>query len=437
MDPITMIKAARTTAQNGMSAILIAAREGNRDLTAEETAQLDAFRAEDDRLAAQLRGEEDLQTRRAATAQPVQMLSNPGALAPAQAAVPLEPGIQFARITQALIQGNMDRRAAANWAEQTWGTESGQIVANLEQSTSTKGGFLVDTVYSRDFIGLLRPRVVVRAMGARIVPMPEGNLSLRKKTGGTTAGYIGERTNIPATGLTVGMNNLSAKTLAALVPISNRLLRRSSLEVDAMVRDDLTESVGIKEDQQFLRGAGSDLSPTGLLYLIAAGNKINATALAGLSLAEKIQAVRGDLSRLRLKVINANIPMTNCGYVASPTTIEFLANLTDGNGNKAFPEVERGLIGSYPYKTTTSVPANLGAGGNESEIYFADFAQVMIADTYNLTIATSTEASYDDGDGMKSAFQTDETLIRIIEEHDIGMRYDTAGAVLQAVAWNQ
>lgn len=439
MDRTTQLKKKRAEVLDGMDAILATARGEDRDLTAEEAAQFDAMKAEDDKLAAALAIEEDLERRRAAAARPAQAL--PGASAsplPAQPAEPVAPGIQFARVTQALIHGNMDQRAAADWAERTYGADAGQIVANLEQSTDTKGGFLVDTVYSRDFIGLLRPRVVVRSMGARVVPMPEGNLSLRKKTGGTQASYVGERQNIPATGLTVGVNTLAAKRLAALVPISNQLLRRASQEVDALVRDDLVEGVAVKEDQQFLRGTASTVAPAGLLNLAAAGNKFDAADLSALT--EKpaiIQAVRGDLSKLRLKLMNANIPMSKPGYIVSPRTIEFLANLTDANGVKVFPEVDEGRIGIYPYAVTTSVPDNLGAGGDASEIYFADFDQVLIADTYRVTIASSEEASYHDGTEWRSAFQTDETLIRIIEEHDLGTRYDAAIAVLGAVKWSQ
>ena len=36
---------------------------------------------------------------------------------------------------------------------------------------------------------------------------------------------------------------------------------------------------------------------------------------------------------------------------------------------------------------------------------------------------------------MRSAFSNDETLIRLIEEHDTQLRYDAAFAVLQGVTW--
>jgi HK97 family phage major capsid protein len=305
----------------------------------------------------------------------------------------------------------------------------GGIVANMEQSTNTKGGFLVDTAYSSDFIDVLRPRVVIRQLGARTVPMPDGNLSTRKKSTGTSAGYIGERVNAPTTDATVQMLTMSAKRLAAIVPITNQLIRRSSVSVDMMIRDDLVSSVAVKEDQQFLRGVGSATAPTGLRNLIAVGNVVAANATVNLV------NVDADLGKIKLKVLNANIPMTKVGWIMSPRTMMFLETLRDGNGNKAYPEIAEGRLGIYPIGVTTSVPDNLGVGTNESEIYFGDFDQFLIGDTEQVTIAASDVAAYDDGGTMRAAFSLDETVVRLLAEHDTQVRYDTAFAVLTGVTW--
>lgn len=436
MNRITKFKAERSRVLDQMQALLEATASEERDLNEGETKTYEALCAEDEQLAAQVTREEDFMKRMAAIARPADSLpkaaqsfdGSPRSV-PAEARQPLEAGMNFARITQALASSNMDLRAAAHHAEGAWGSEAGQMLANLEQSTDSKGGFLVDEAHSRDFIDLLRPRVAVRHLGAALTPMPNGNLTMRKKTSGTSATYVGEREKIPLTGLEVGEMLLSAKKLTAMVPISNDLLRHTSLNVTKMVRDDLQEAIAVREDQQFIRGTGDTKTPTGLLHLAAAANKIKADATISL------QNVDNDLGKLRLKLHTNNIPMTRPGYIISHRTREFLARLRDGNGNKAYPEIGEGRIGAWPFVATTSIPDNLGAGSNESEIYLADFAQVILADTYRLTIATSEHAAYHDGTTMRSAFQTDEMLIRIIEEHDLGTRYDTAIAVLQGVTW--
>ncbi|MCZ4340177.1 phage major capsid protein [Sphingomonadaceae bacterium G21617-S1] len=407
----------------------IAADDGNRDLTAEEQAAFDGKMTEAAGLEASIKREEQLLALKSSAAAPVAVPGAPPKV-PAAVAEKLEAGVMVGRIatTIAAVGGN-DQRAMANHAATVFGDDTGQIVANMEQSTNTKGGYLVDTAYSREFIDLLRPRVVIRQLGARSVPMPDGNLTMRKKTAGTSASYVGERTAAPTTDAAVNNLTMSAKRLTALVPITNQLIRRASFGVDQMVRDDLIDSASVKEDQQFLRGAVNALTPTGLRYLIAAGNVLTMTATPTLI------TVSSDLGRLMLAVKNANVPMISCGWVMSPRVREFLANLRDGNGNLAYPSIElNNTLKGYAIGETTSVPDNLG-GGTESELYFGDFSQFLIGDTGQIALAASDTAAYDDGGTIRAAFSNDETVIRLIQEHDTQIRYDKAAAVLTGVTW--
>jgi HK97 family phage major capsid protein len=400
-----------------------------RDLTAEEVTTFDGLKAKAEGIQASIKREEALIGLKASAASPVVVPGpNGNVTVPAQAKQPDKPGIMIARLSQAVALGNGDVRATAAAAEELYGSDMGHIVANMEQSTNTKGGFLVDTAYSADFIDILRPRVVIRAMGARTVPMPDGNLTTRKKTAGTSASYIGERLPAPKTAATVDQITMAAKRLTAIVPITNQLIRRASMNVQMMIRDDLVEAVSIKEDQQFLRGTGSATAPAGLRSLTNALNIFAANAVVNLV------NIENDLMKLRLRVINANVPMTQAGYIMSPRVALFLESVRDGNGNKAYPEMAEGRLGIYPFMTTTSVPDNLG-GGTESEVYFGDFAQFMIGDTEQIMLAASDVAAYDDAGTIRAAFSNDETVVRVIAEHDTQVRYDLAFAVLTTVTW--
>lgn len=434
-DRITALRARQGVVLSDMeSLIATATADAGRDLTAEEQAQYDALRGEDDRLTAAITRETDLEQRRAASARPIAPLpTGAGAAVPAQAAQPLEPGVRFGRFVRAVAAtgGHGGIRAVTDYAEKTWGSAFAvEAAGNMQQSDEIKGGFLVNETYSADLIDALRPVVAVRRMGAVNIPMPSGNLTQRKKTGTSTAAWVGERDPIPTSAPSVGQLKLSAKKLAALVPVSNDLLRYSSIRADSVVRDDLIREIGIAEDQQFIRGQGSDYAPTGLRYQASTSNVIAANATVN------VQNVRNDLGKLRLALSRRNVPMTRCGFIINPTLREFLEQLQTQTGALAFPEIASGRIGSYPFAETTSVPDNLGTTGNQSEIYFADFAQIQIGDAMQTTIATSDQASYVDGDGkVRSAFQGDETLIRIIEGVDLGVRYAEAVAVLTGAAW--
>jgi HK97 family phage major capsid protein len=89
-----------------------------------------------------------------------------------------------------------------------------------------------------------------------------------------------------------------------------------------------------------------------------------------------------------------------------------------------------GRLWGFPFAVSTIVPTNLGAGGNESEIYLADFADVVVGESQSLIVDSSTEASYWDGTTQQSAYSRDETVVRCILEEDIALRRPEAVAVL-------
>ena len=128
----------------------------------------------------------------------------------------------------------------------------------LTAGDATASGTLVPTQFSTDFIELLRSVAVMRKLGVTTLPLPVGNITLPKATGGATAGYIGETSsdNIAKSQLSTGDISLKFKKLAVLTPISNSLLRYSSPGADAIVRNDLLAAMAVKEDGAFIRGQG-------------------------------------------------------------------------------------------------------------------------------------------------------------------------------------
>jgi HK97 family phage major capsid protein len=108
----------------------------------------------------------------------------------------------------------------------------------------------------------------------------------------------------------------------------------------------------------------------------------------------------------------------------------------DGNGNKVYPEMAQGLLKGYPVKHTTNIPVNLGAGSNETEIYFADWADVLIGETGTMTIDFSREATYTDDTGtLVSAFSRNQSVLRVVGGNDVGFRHLEGLQLGTAITW--
>lgn len=433
MDRITALRARRAAGLEEIDTLLKTAGAENRDLTAEEQARYDALTAEDDQIAANIAREEDMERRRAAAARPVPALPGARPTVPAQPKAEGEKGLRFARMFRALAAGGGIPYVAAQIAEAQWG-ESG-LFANQNMGTGAAGGFLVPEDVSSEVIELLRPASVVMALSPQTVDMPAGNLTINRLATGAAASYIGEQTDTPATGVGFGQVKLSAKKLAALIPISNDLLRASGVAADRIVRDDLVVSLAQRMDLAFIRGAGTQFSPLGLRFQHT-GTPFASTHVLGVTGSATLADVTTNLGRLELALMNADVAMTRPGWLMAPRTMMFLQNLRDGNGNFAFPEVQLGQLRGKPFRVTTQIPTNLGGGTNETELYLADFAHVVVGEHMGIEVALSTEAAYRDAsNNLQAAFSRDETVMRAIAQHDIGLRHLPAVAVLTGVTW--
>lgn len=430
MKKLAELKRQRAEAQASIQAIADkeAALGADESLSAEDLEQFDKLEGDFNTLSAQIDRQEKANVMSAKVAAPV--------VHPGQAAANLigrdesEPGIGLAQAVVCLSAAQGNHAIAAQIAETQFGRED--LFAAMDVATANSAGVLVNEAHSSDMIELLKPLTVVRRMGARSVPMPNGNLTMPKKTGRGQASYGAEGTDIPSTQATFGENKFTAKKLTALTPVSNDLIRQASHSALQLVRDDLAEAVSLAEDLGFLRSDGTGDSPTGLRYQ---ANAANVVAEASGSAAPSLAVVDAFLNGLVLKHRLADIPMTNCGWIFSPSVYTFLEGLRDGNGNKVYPEMAQMKLKTFKIEFTNQLPENLGVGGDESEIYFVDFSQVLIPDTMNISLAISTEASYMDGGSLVSAFSRDQTVIRVIAEHDFGVRHDKAVAVGTGVMW--
>lgn len=320
---------------------------------------------------------------------------------------------------RALAASHGDYARAANIVENRYKDErTATHLRAMSEGVSADGGSLVEPEFASDVIELLLARAVVRQSGATVLPMPTGNLTIHRVTQNTTAAYEGELQQGNLTGIKTGNLTLNAKKLFSLVPVSNELLTDTSGRANDLVVRDLGRQMSLREDTAFLRGNGTNNTPTGILNLVPVENKVSATTLAGA------------LAALEGVVFAANIPDIAVGWVFHSRVETALKYARTTTGAPLFPEMAQGQLRGHPYKISNQIPTNLGAGGKTTEIYFGDWSEAIIGDTQAPTIEASREASYVDASGNHvNTFAQDATLIRAISRHDFGVRHAEAFAV--------
>lgn len=344
-----------------------------------------------------------------------------------------EKGVMAARYLRLLAAGKGDPERAAKIAK-SWGDD--HMAKSLNESVFSAGGALVPEEYMNELIPLLRAKTVVRSLGATSIPMNRGSLTMPFQDTASTASYIGELQNIPPSQQSYGQLTLSAKKLVNLVPISNDLLADSSFSVDALVRNDMVRSMSLREDIAFIRDTGASNTPKGMRHWAPAANVFARTAAGGPGLAT-LDEITDDLFNAMLLLENNNIPLDTAGWIMTPRTKSGLMRIRDVNGQFVYrDEMLRGNLLGFRYETTTQIPTNLGGPGNQSEVYFASFGSLVIAESSSMQVSVYEGGAFNDGTGVVSGISTDQTVLRAIARHDFGARQrGNEIAVITDVDW--
>jgi HK97 family phage major capsid protein len=345
------------------------------------------------------------------------------------------PGFTFTRAVKCLALAKNDPDKAlfyasgggANSAKGMYGDdkEVQALLKQLSATTPSEGGFLINEQYSRDIIPLLLAKVAAMQLGMRRIPMPGGNLNLPKITGGATSYYVGENQNATKSQPTFGNVKLSSKKLVTLVPISNDLIRNSSPEADAIVRDDMVQQMALKMDYVAMYGQGTAYEPLGIKKSVDTAN---------ISVATGVTTLTADVPGTMIgSLMSKNIPMTSPGWVFPALIWQAFYNLKTTTNQYIYrEEMNRGNLNGYPFKISNQITtANSTAGTTYFDIFFGDFSELMMGDEMAFEFMASQEASWYDGSSLQSAFSLDQTVMKITSKHDFALRHPESFLVWQ------
>lgn len=340
----------------------------------------------------------------------------------------VEPGIRLARCAKLMVLAKNDPEKAlwfAKDARNPMYPDDKDLHATLKQmaaGTPSDGGYLVPERYAQEIIPLLRAKAIVRKLGARSLPLDGGNLNIPKIIGGATAYYVGESMNAPKSKQTLGNLRLSGKKLVTLVPVSNDLLRTNSYNADQMIRDDMIQTMALKEDYTALYGTGTEYTPTGIMNTPG----VTKAAKNALPDSEYLASLVGAL-------LTKNLLWASVGWAINGALWSVLYNLKDGSGNYVHrDEMNQGKLMGLPFAIGNQIAYNDDAH-KTTDIFLGDWSEFIIGEEMGLEIMASQEAAYWDGSALQSTFSRDETVIKVTAKHDFGVRHSEAFNVQTSV----
>lgn len=355
-------------------------------------------------------------------------------------------GLKWARMARATAAGRLEGRDPRVIAKDVWGdawladaidsafaSQKALAAGNL----AAGGALTPDEYLGAEIIELLRSQSVLRQAGARTLPMRSGSLSIPRQTAAATAAYTGENTNATSSQQSFGQIQMTARKLVALTPVSNDLLRESDPSADALVRDDLVRVMALKEDISFLRADGTQNQPMGIRHQASAANIFEITHAT--SVATSAEVIK-DLTAAMQRVKSANVQLVRPVWIMSTRSLYFLMTQRDADG-WVFPTLQgasKTLFG-YPVFESNQLPETLDVSGDatndESEVYFVEMTEFLIADQMRMDLQVIPFGAYHDGSNVISGISQDQTVIMTISKHDCALRHEEAASILTAVDW--
>ena len=232
---------------------------------------------------------------------------------------------------------------------------------------------LINPSITSDFLPLLRAATIIGKIdGLRKVPF---NVNVPAQTAGGVVAWVGELKPKPVTAMAFAMENLGFNKVAAIVVLSQELVRFSNPSAEAVVRDSLVKDIAAYLDAQFINPA------------VAAVAGVNPASITnGAPTAAATTNPLADILGLINHFAAANIPVDGLTFLLSPANALALSFRTNLDGSPEFPGIgiSGGTYKGLQFITSNTLTTNVVALAPQ---------YILFADDGGVTIDASTEAS--------------------------------------------
>ena len=262
-------------------------------------------------------------------------------------------------------------------------------------NTSDDAKLVAEDYRGNDFIDVLRNESSVMQAGATMLRGLQGNVVIPKKTAGASAGWIAtEGSAASESEFTSGSVTMSPKVIGAFTDVTRLLLQQSSLDVENLIRDDLTKSIATAIDLGALAGSGSSGQPTG----IANTSGINTTTFAAAN------PTWAEIVAMESAVANDNALTGSLGYICRPADFGTLKTTEKATGTAQFVVSPDNSMNGYNVVRSNQVTSG--------DFYFGNFADLLIGMYGGLDITVDPYALSTSGGVRIVALQTVDVAVR-------------------------
>jgi HK97 family phage major capsid protein/HK97 family phage prohead protease len=247
--------------------------------------------------------------------------------------------------------------------------------AALAYGTAAAAGRLVQTeLASQSFIDVLRNAMLVRQLGATVFSDLVGDLDIPRKSAAMTATWSATETADAAeSNLNVDLVSLRLKDLAVYSSVTRKMMQQSSLDIEALIRDDIAFALALGIDQAAIHGTGASGQPTGIVATAGIGSVAGGT--------NGLAPTWAHIVGLETAVAVPNADVGNLAYLTNAKVRGKLKTTEKTTNTGKFVWDESNQLNGYQGAVSNQVSSTLTKGSSSgvcSAILFGNWADLLI-----------------------------------------------------------
>jgi HK97 family phage major capsid protein/HK97 family phage prohead protease len=280
-------------------------------------------------------------------------------------------------------------------------------LSKRDLNTTDDSAVIAEDFRGGDFIDVLRNASSVMQAGATMLNGLQGDVKIPKKSTASAAGWISTEGGASSESEpTFGQVTMSPKTLGAYTDVTRLMMMQSSLDIEALVRNDLATAIALAIDLGGLAGSGASGQPTGISNTSGI-NTPTAFAAANPTFAEVVA--------METAVAEDNALMGNLAYILPAGMYGALKTTVKDSGSGQFVVEPGGTINGYRAIVSNQVTAG--------DLFFGNFSDLLIGMYGGLDITVDPYTNSTSGTVRIVALQTVDVAVR----HAVSFAYNNDG----------
>lgn len=288
---------------------------------------------------------------------------------------------------------------------------SRHVQKNLEWASGSGGGLWVPEEFlGNEFIELLRARNVTRQAGIKVLSgLTTSPVLIPRLGGGTTRYWVGQGDTLTESDVTPQQIDLTPHICIVRTTLS-KLQSILQTGVEALLREDMAETLANAIDEAVLRGTGSADEPTG----VANYSGVNSYSMStGSGDTPSID----DLYDMEYMLLEDKVTGP-FAWIMNPREFQTLRKIKDTNGQYLVQpdptQASRGFLLGWPVYTTHHCRITLG-GGALGELFLGKWSDVILGEWGTIRFDVTDQGS--------DHWERDEIGLKVVYYCDVEMRH--------------